>query len=251
MTIKHQLPAVGLSLALALFAAGIASAEVAVEEKTTTTVGPAAVEKSTTTVAPGAIENTTTTVAPAAVEKTTTTVGPDGVKSSTSVTPAVEKTTTTTVAPTDVGKSVSIRKSTAVTPAQPIKAEDYWKSLTRNRKIVFLESNLSIPTDTVETATTVFLTAEVPGLDESCLDVIVGKDTVTLKADKKIDTLQKADDYRRIERSYGKLEKTIALPATVDSELSTASLKNGLLTLILPKAPASNNEGKKLVIKTD
>jgi len=158
------------------------------------------------------------------------------------------KTTETTVAPV---KTVPIIKGGSETAAVVPKAEDFWKGLTRNHKIAWLSGDLQVPTDTVETANQILLTAEVPGLDESCLDVIVNKDSVTLKCDKKISTLQKADDYRRIERAYGNIEKTIALPATVDADLASATISNGLLTVVLPKASGAHNEGKKLSIKRE
>jgi len=161
-----------------------------------------------------------------------------------------EKTTSTTETAAPV-KSVPIIKAGSGSAAAVPKSEDFWKSLTRNHKIAWLSGDLQVPTDTVETATDVVLTAEVPGLDESCLDIIVGKDTVTLKADKKISTVQKAADYRRIERAYGNIEKTIALPATVDADRGTAIISNGILTVVLPKAEGAANEGKKLSIKRE
>jgi len=160
-----------------------------------------------------------------------------------------EKTTSTTETAAPV-KTVPIIKAGSPAASVP-KSEDFWKSLTRNHKIAWLSGDLQVPTDTVETATDVVLTAEVPGLDESCLDIIVGKDTVTLKADKKISTVQKAADYRRIERAYGNIEKTIALPATVDADRGTAIISNGILTVVLPKAEGAANEGKKLSIKRE
>jgi HSP20 family protein len=52
-----------------------------------------------------------------------------------------------------------------------------------------------------------------------------------------------------MERSYGAFARAVRLPATVDGGKVTASFKNGLLTVTLPKAPAA--KGSKIPIKAD
>lgn len=109
--------------------------------------------------------------------------------------------------------------------------------------------------DTSETADAIEITAEVPGIDDKNLDVTVTNDLVTIKGDKKSETTQKAlkdgTGFQAIERSYGSFERTIALPCKVQSDNAEASLKNGVLTIVIPKNQAAQSEGKKLTIKSE
>ncbi len=108
--------------------------------------------------------------------------------------------------------------------------------------------------DTSETADAIEITAEVPGIDDKNLDVTVTDDLVTIKGDKKSETTQKAlndgTGFQAVERSYGSFERTVALPCKVQSENAQASLKNGVLTIVIPKSHALQSEGKKLTIKS-
>jgi HSP20 family protein len=109
--------------------------------------------------------------------------------------------------------------------------------------------------DTSETAEDIEITAEVPGIDEKNLDVTVTDDSVTIKGDKKSESTQKAlkegTGFQAIERSYGSFERTISLPCKVRSENARASLKNGILTVVIPKRQDVQSEGQKLTIKRE
>lgn len=107
--------------------------------------------------------------------------------------------------------------------------------------------------DTTESSDAVTISAEVPGMDEKNLDVTVTDDSVTLKGDKKEEIAEKdtkqPQNIRTIERSYGSFERTINLPCKVDSDKAEATLKNGILTITVPKIHVAATEGKKLSIK--
>jgi HSP20 family molecular chaperone IbpA len=107
--------------------------------------------------------------------------------------------------------------------------------------------------DTTETKDDIKITAEVPGIDEKNLDVTVTDDSVTIKGDKKEESTEKdakqAKGLQSIERSYGSFERTIALPCKVDSNNAQAILKNGILTVTVPKTHVADTEGKKLTIR--
>lgn len=109
--------------------------------------------------------------------------------------------------------------------------------------------------DTSETADAFEITAEVPGIDDKNLDVTVTDDLVTIKGDKKSETTHKAlkdgTGFQAIERLYGSFERTVALPCKVQSENAQASLKNGVLTIVVPKNHSAQNDGKKLTIKSE
>ncbi|HEY9785785.1 MAG TPA: Hsp20/alpha crystallin family protein [Candidatus Obscuribacterales bacterium] len=108
--------------------------------------------------------------------------------------------------------------------------------------------------DTTESDSGIRITAEVPGIDENNLDVTVTEDAITIKGDKKDEVAQeskKGGALHTIERSYGSFERTISLPCKVDSDKAQATLKNGILTISVPKLPGQQNEGKKLTIRRE
>ncbi|GEM_PF-1077384 len=117
-----------------------------------------------------------------------------------------------------------------------------------------LGTSIFIPrVDTTADKDKITVTAEVPGIDEKNLDVTVTNDTVTIKGEKKAEVVQKEPGrgapVEAIERAYGSFERSIALPYKVDSEKAQASLKNGVLTVVVPRSIAAESEGKKLSIK--
>jgi HSP20 family protein len=77
--------------------------------------------------------------------------------------------------------------------------------------------------------------ADVPGLSEAELHINVSGNTLTLRGERKIDVPEGYSAHRR-ERSAYRFDKSYELPARVDAEKATATLKHGVLTLTLPKA---------------
>ena len=79
------------------------------------------------------------------------------------------------------------------------------------------------------------LRAEVPGVGPDEIEVSVGTETVTIRAETKVEAAEGGDFYRR-ERNPGRFERTVNLPFRVDPEPATASLKNGILKIVLSRA---------------
>lgn len=103
--------------------------------------------------------------------------------------------------------------------------------------------------DTTEQNNEIKITAEVPGIEENNLDVTVTDDSVTIKGDKKDEVTEGRDQaFHSIERSYGSFERSILLPCKVESAKAQATLKNGILTITVPKSAAVQSGGKKLTI---
>ncbi|MDR0356307.1 MAG: Hsp20/alpha crystallin family protein [Deltaproteobacteria bacterium] len=81
-----------------------------------------------------------------------------------------------------------------------------------------------------------FLTAELPGLDVQSLELSIKNDAVTLKSGKKAEAAVEGVNYHRRERNVDSFSRTVQLPVKVEAETAKASLKNGVLTVTLPKA---------------
>ncbi len=89
--------------------------------------------------------------------------------------------------------------------------------------------------DIFETDQNVVLKAELAGVDPKGVEVRVENNTLYFKGQKKVDTEVKEENYHRIERSFGSLARSFALPDSVDADKVAAEYQNGILTLTVPK----------------
>ena len=93
----------------------------------------------------------------------------------------------------------------------------------------------------------VIVRVELPGVKTSDLDVQVLHDVLTIKGERKPIVDNTKATYLRKERNYGTFARSIMLPEKVDAEKVTASYKNGVLTMKLPKS--AELKPKQVVIK--
>jgi len=80
----------------------------------------------------------------------------------------------------------------------------------------------------------IFIEAELPGFDASGLEITVSGDELVIRGSREAKEHANAQLLRR-ERWSGQFERTVKLPAPIDSEKVSASFVNGVLTLTLPK----------------
>lgn len=93
------------------------------------------------------------------------------------------------------------------------------------------------------------ITAEMPGVEEKDVEVMVKDDRLTLRGEKKSEKEEKKKDYHMSERSYGAFERSFRLPAHVDAEKIKAEFAKGVLTLTLPKTAEAKAKERKIAIK--
>lgn len=93
--------------------------------------------------------------------------------------------------------------------------------------------------DITETEGAFVLEAEVPGVDPENIDVTIEGNMLTLRAERRYESDQSEQGYRRIERSYGSFQRSFTLPETVDRKAIDATIENGVLRVTLPKSEAS------------
>lgn len=79
------------------------------------------------------------------------------------------------------------------------------------------------------------LTAELPGLTAADFELSMTGDAVTLRGVRERDRHVRDEAYRRQERLYGTWSRTVSLPGKVDADRVTASLTQGILTVVVPK----------------
>jgi len=93
-----------------------------------------------------------------------------------------------------------------------------------------------------------YVRAELPGVRPEDLDISVTADSVIISGERKIPEEENVSYHRR-EREAGKFSRVITLPGQIDTEKVEAKCKNGILTIILPKAETAKT--KKIAIKSE
>lgn len=88
--------------------------------------------------------------------------------------------------------------------------------------------------------------AEVPGLSMNDLEILVVGNELTIKGNRKMPDESKVAFHRR-ERGVGEFARVLTLPVEVNAEKVDASLKDGVLTITLPKSEAARP--RKISIK--
>ena len=76
--------------------------------------------------------------------------------------------------------------------------------------------------------------AELPGLKKEEIEISLRGDTLTIAGERKHHG--NADQGFRTERFFGKFQRSLTLPAVVNAEHVKATYKDGILTVVLPKA---------------
>ena len=103
--------------------------------------------------------------------------------------------------------------------------------------------------DFSETKDAYLVKAEVPGVEQKDISVQIQNQVLTLKGEKHKEKEEKDEKYHRVERSWGAFTRTLALPMGVETEKVSATFKDGLLTIKLPKAPGA--KGMTIPVKAE
>jgi HSP20 family protein len=90
------------------------------------------------------------------------------------------------------------------------------------------------------------ISAELPGLDEEDVEILVSDDVLTIRGEKKAETEDRERGFS--ERYYGHFERRIPLPFEVEEDKAEASFETGVLTVTLPKSPNASARVKRIAI---
>ena len=90
--------------------------------------------------------------------------------------------------------------------------------------------------------------AELPGVDPKEIDISATADSITLRGERKVPPVSEEVNYHQREREFGTFRRVINLPIKINTDKINAAYKNGILTVILPKA--EEVKPKQITIKT-
>lgn len=93
-----------------------------------------------------------------------------------------------------------------------------------------------LPAVDVEERDDAFLvTADLPGLEKDDIDVSLDDGVLTISGERKRETENETEGFKRFERVHGQFSRSFSLPQGVDVEAVGATFDKGVLTLTLPK----------------
>ncbi|MFQ5441311.1 MAG: Hsp20/alpha crystallin family protein [Thermodesulfobacteriota bacterium] len=100
-----------------------------------------------------------------------------------------------------------------------------------------MEKETAVPAiDIVEKAGEVEVRAEMPGVDKDDIEISLQENRLTITGKLQKEKETKDEDYYYRERSYNSISRSIDIPYKVNPAKIKAGLKNGILTVHLPKA---------------
>ena len=97
------------------------------------------------------------------------------------------------------------------------------------------------PVDLYETPTEYVLTAELPGLTRDRVDIHAEDSRIIIRGSRSSASGGPGGDipceqYHRVERGHGQFSRAFSLPEPIDVDAISADLKDGILTITMPKA---------------
>lgn len=129
--------------------------------------------------------------------------------------------------------------------------QDFYQflNLPRSSSQEMLNQKIMPPIDIVEDDKNFKIEAEMPGMGEEDIKVIVNKGILTLKGEKKTSKKDEGKNYMMREIGYGYYARDITLPDNVDIDQAKASFKKGMVWINLPKKPGSEKQSRELKIE--
>lgn len=105
--------------------------------------------------------------------------------------------------------------------------------------------------DVIEGEKEIRVTAELPGIDEKNVEVLLSRDSLTIKGEKKDERESSGKNYYRSECAYGSFSRTIPLPEEINTDKAEAHFRKGVLTVKLPRTEEILKDTKKINVKVE
>lgn len=113
-------------------------------------------------------------------------------------------------------------------------------------------NDLRIQSNVSETDKEFCVTAELPGLTNEDVSVSVTGDRVIIKGEKKSEKEDRKDEegrqFHRVERTSGSFERMMVMPFNIDPDTVKADVKDGVLTVTIPKPPEAVAQTKSIKV---
>jgi HSP20 family protein len=94
------------------------------------------------------------------------------------------------------------------------------------------------PVEVYETEDSLIVSAEIAGIDEQHLNVVIERDVLSIRGERFDDRAGERRSYRETGIAYGPFGVDVYIPFSVDAELAEADYANGFLRIRLPRSSA-------------
>jgi HSP20 family protein len=102
--------------------------------------------------------------------------------------------------------------------------------------------------EVIETAAAIVVRAQMPGVAKEHLSVEVTPEGIMLKGDSKAEAAAPNHQYHLQEICYGPFERTVPVPVLVESDKATATLRDGILQVTVPKSTQGRGQPVKVEV---
>jgi len=100
--------------------------------------------------------------------------------------------------------------------------------------------------DVAESDGEVTVKMAIPGVDKDQIKISVENGVLDVHGETRKETEEKKKNYHRREIRYGAFRRAVALPTAVDVDKADAKLKDGVLTITMPKSKAAKGHEIKI-----
>ena len=148
------------------------------------------------------------------------------------------------------------RESTIYKPLREIKEmrrdlDRFWDGFLdeRPRKMSRKGGHWFPSVDVSETKKEIIVKAELPGMSPKDIDISFSEGCLTIRGEKKQEREENGQDYRLHERSYGSFIRLVPLPTEVIQNKASASYRDGVLRITLPKSEEARSREIKIEVE--
>ncbi len=93
------------------------------------------------------------------------------------------------------------------------------------------------------------ISVELPGVDREDVSIEVVGDSLRITGEKKEEAEEKEKGYHRIERSYGSFQRVLDLPEDANGDAVVARMKNGVLTVTIPRKEGARPSSRRIEVQ--
>lgn len=112
-----------------------------------------------------------------------------------------------------------------------------------------IAGEMLVAVDTIETDEAYAFHLDVPGVKQGDIDIEVEEGRLTVSGQRIQEESAEKSSFRRSERAFGAFTTSFRLPSDANAEKITAELKNGVLSVWVPKSEDKAKKAKKIAIK--
>ncbi len=127
-----------------------------------------------------------------------------------------------------------------------------WSGLTPAEKLVdrWFDSDKKITAiDMIDTGKEYKIRAEMPGVNKKDVEVNITPNNISICGETKTENKEKDEGWVRRERSYSSICRTMMFPEEVNPDKADATLKDGILEILVTKKSPSIVKGRNITVK--